>query len=127
MAMLPEPQNDHDERQEVIIHRSQLLTKSFELLAYAESEVLQGGISVEFITEEATGPGVLREWFSLICREIFNPQNALFLSCPNDHRRFFPNPGKLLLLFRHRSDCLYKGEIYGSYLLCTQNLYDGYQ
>lgn len=92
MAMLPEPQDDHEERQEVIINRSQLLTESFELVAYAESEVLQGGISVEFISEEATGPGVLREWFSLICREIFNPQNALFLSCPNDRRRFFPNP-----------------------------------
>lgn len=82
MAMLPEPQDDHDERQEVIIQRSQLLTESFELLAYAESEVLQGGISVEFINEEATGPGVLREWFSLICREIFNPQNALFFIMP---------------------------------------------
>lgn len=92
MAMLPEPQDDHDERQEVIIQRSQLLAESFELLAYAECEVLQGGISVEFINEEATGPGVLREWFSLICREIFNPQNALFLSCPKDRRRFFPNP-----------------------------------
>eukprot|EP01018_Ginkgo_biloba_P006327 Gb_17176 [translate_table: standard] len=92
MAMLPEPQDDHDERQEVVVHRSQLLTESFEVLAYAEPEVLQGGISVEFITEEATGPGVLREWFTLVCREIFNPQNALFLSCPNDRRRFFPNP-----------------------------------
>lgn len=92
MAMLPEPQDDHDERQEVVVHRSQLLTDSFESLAYVEPEILQGGISVEFLTEEATGPGVLREWFCLISREIFNPQNALFLSCPNDRRRFFPNP-----------------------------------
>lgn len=93
MAMLPEPQDDHDERQEIVVKRAQLLTESFELLAYVEPEVLQGGISVEFATEEATGPGVLREWFSMICREIFNPQNALFLACPNDRRRFFPNPG----------------------------------
>ncbi|BBM97696.1 hypothetical protein MPTK1_1g07640 [Marchantia polymorpha subsp. ruderalis] len=92
MAMLPEPQDDHDERQEMVVHRSQLLTESFEALAYAEPDVLQGGISVEFATEEATGPGVLREWFSMICREIFNPQNALFLPCPNDRRRYFPNP-----------------------------------
>ena len=35
--------------------------------------------------------GALREWFSLICPEIFNPQNALSLSCPYDPRRFFPN------------------------------------
>eukprot|EP00252_Welwitschia_mirabilis_P004840 TRINITY_DN1516_c0_g2_i1.p1 TRINITY_DN1516_c0_g2~~TRINITY_DN1516_c0_g2_i1.p1 ORF type:complete len:1132 (+),score=250.60 TRINITY_DN1516_c0_g2_i1:168-3563(+) len=92
MAMLPEPNDDHDERQEVVIARSQLLSESFECLAYVEPDLLHGGISVEFINEEATGPGVLREWFSLMCREIFNPQNALFLSCPNDRRRFFPNP-----------------------------------
>jgi E3 ubiquitin-protein ligase NEDD4 len=92
MAMLPEPQDDHDERQEIVVKRAQLLTESFERLAYVEPDVLQGGISVEFAAEEATGPGVLREWFSMICREIFNPQNALFLACPNDRRRFFPNP-----------------------------------
>lgn len=92
LAMLPEPQEDHDERHEIVVHRSQLLVDSFEPLAYAEADALQGGISVEFATEEATGPGVLREWFSLICREIFNPANALFLCCPNDRRRFFPNP-----------------------------------
>ncbi|XP_073393758.1 E3 ubiquitin-protein ligase UPL5 isoform X2 [Physcomitrium patens] len=91
MAMLPEPQDDHDERQEVVVKRATLLTESFEQLAYVEPEVLQGGISVEFASEEATGPGVLREWFCMICREIFNPQNALFLPCPNDRRRFFPN------------------------------------
>ncbi|KAL2650696.1 hypothetical protein R1flu_018824 [Riccia fluitans] len=92
LSMLPEPQDDHEERQEIVVHRAQLLSESFELLAYVEPEVLQGGISVEFATEEATGPGVLREWFSMICREIFNPQNALFLGCPNDRRRYFPNP-----------------------------------
>ncbi|KAL3701022.1 hypothetical protein R1sor_019044 [Riccia sorocarpa] len=92
LSMLPEPQDDHEERQEIVVHRSQLLSESFELLAYVEPEVLQGGLSVEFASEEATGPGVLREWFSMICREIFNPQNALFLPCPNDRRRYFPNP-----------------------------------
>ena len=48
---------------------------------------------MDFTNEEATGPGVLREWFFLVCQEIFNPQNALFVACPNDRRRFFPNPG----------------------------------
>jgi len=42
--------------------------------------------------EEATGPGVLRDWFSLIHREVFNPANALFIGYPNDRRRFFLNP-----------------------------------
>ena len=94
MATLPEPQDDHDERQEIVVSRSKVLSDSFEVLAYADPDALQGGISVEFISEEATGPGVLREWFSLICREIFNPQNALFKSCPCDQRRVFPSYGK---------------------------------
>ncbi|KAG5586172.1 hypothetical protein H5410_046606 [Solanum commersonii] len=42
--------------------------------------------------KEATGLGMLREWFPLVCEAIFNPQNALFVSCLNDGRRFFPNP-----------------------------------
>lgn len=92
MAMLPEPQDDHEERQEIAVTRSSLLSESFEMLAYADPDALQGGISLEFISEEATGPGVLREWFFLICREIFNPQNALFKSCLSDGRRVFPNP-----------------------------------
>ncbi|KAH7424833.1 hypothetical protein KP509_11G027100 [Ceratopteris richardii] len=92
MAMLPEPQDDHEERQEVAVSRSNVLSESFEMLAYSDPDTLQGGISLEFISEEATGPGVLREWFLLICREIFNPQNALFKSCSSDGRRVFPNP-----------------------------------
>eukprot|EP00250_Pteridium_aquilinum_P013534 c21399_g1_i1 orf=449-3895(+) len=96
MAMLPEPQDDHDERQEIAVTRSNLLSESFEMLAYADPDALQGGISLEFISEEATGPGVLREWFFLICREIFNPQNALFKSCLSDGRRVFPNPASAI-------------------------------
>ncbi|KAJ6408551.1 hypothetical protein OIU84_011804 [Salix udensis] len=45
-----------------------------------------------FKNEEATGPGVLREWFFLVTQAIFNPQNALFVACPSDRRRFYPNP-----------------------------------
>ncbi|KAJ7562340.1 hypothetical protein O6H91_03G065200 [Diphasiastrum complanatum] len=92
IGMLPEPQDDYEERHDIVVPRSQLLSESFESLAYADVGTLQGGITVEFTSEEATGPGVLREWFSLICREIFNPNNALFVSCSSDPRRFHPNP-----------------------------------
>lgn len=54
---------------------------------------------MEFKNEEATGPGVLREWFFLVCQALFNPQNALFVPCPNDRRRFYPNHGKFPLAF----------------------------
>lgn len=92
LGMLSEPQEDFEERHDIFIHRDHLLSESFHAFENVKSDILQGGLSVEFASEEATGPGVLREWFYLICRELFNPENALFLLCPNDLRGVFPNP-----------------------------------
>ncbi|KAL4398238.1 hypothetical protein HN51_002849 [Arachis hypogaea] len=92
LLMLPEVKDDYEELHEMLIDRSQLLAESFEYIGRVEPESLRGGLFMEFKNEEATGPGVLREWFFLVCQEIFNPQNALFVACPNDKRRFFPNP-----------------------------------
>ncbi|KAI3836912.1 hypothetical protein MKW98_005245 [Papaver atlanticum] len=63
-------------RQRILIDRSQLLTTSFN----------------EFACEMGTGPGVFREWIFLVCQALFDPKNSLFLACPSDRRRFFPNP-----------------------------------
>ncbi|KAI3795752.1 hypothetical protein L1987_38409 [Smallanthus sonchifolius] len=92
MLMLPEIKGEDEELHEMLIDRSQLLSESFNYISKAKPENLRGGLFMEFNNEEATGPGVLREWFFLVCQEIFNPQNALFVACPNDRRRFFPNP-----------------------------------
>lgn len=91
LMLLPE-WKDEDELHEMLIDRSQLLAESFEYISQADPMALHGGLFLEFKNEEATGPGVLREWFCLLCQAIFNPQNVLFLPCPNDRRRFFPNP-----------------------------------
>ncbi|CAI9086881.1 OLC1v1020804C2 [Oldenlandia corymbosa var. corymbosa] len=91
MLLLPEMKDEYEELHEMLIDRSHLLAESFEYIANANPLSLRGGLFMEFKNEEATGPGVLREWFFLVCREIFNPQNALFVACPNDHRKFFPN------------------------------------
>ncbi|CAB4275653.1 unnamed protein product [Prunus armeniaca] len=92
MMMFPDVKEDYEELHEMLIDRSQLLAESFEYIGRAEPESLHGGLFMEFKNEEATGPGVLREWFFLVCQAIFNPQNALFVACPHDHRRFYPNP-----------------------------------
>ncbi|CAN4105989.1 unnamed protein product [Withania somnifera] len=92
MMMLPEVKDEYEELHEMLIDRAQLLSESFEYIAHADSESLRSGLFMEFKNEEATGHGVLREWFFLVCQAIFNPQNALFVACPNDRRRFFPNP-----------------------------------
>ncbi|XP_073307471.1 E3 ubiquitin-protein ligase UPL5-like [Primulina huaijiensis] len=92
MMMLPDVKDEYEEMHEMLIDRMHLLSESFEYIANADAEFLHAGLFMEFKNEEATGPGVLREWFFLVCQAIFNPQNALFLACPNDRRRFFPNP-----------------------------------
>ncbi|KAK4491907.1 hypothetical protein RD792_002689 [Penstemon davidsonii] len=92
MMTLPEVKDEYEELHEMLIDRSNLLAESFMYIARTDSEALRAGLFMEFKNEEATGPGVLREWFFLVCQAIFNPQNALFVACPNDRRRFFPNP-----------------------------------
>ncbi|XP_051125745.1 E3 ubiquitin-protein ligase UPL5 isoform X2 [Andrographis paniculata] len=92
MMMLPEVKDEYEELHEMLIDRTQLLAESFEYVGHVSAESLRAGLFMEFKNEEATGPGVLREWFFLVCQEIFNPQNALFVACPNDRRRFYPNP-----------------------------------
>uniref|UniRef100_A0A7N2R5F7 HECT-type E3 ubiquitin transferase n=1 Tax=Quercus lobata TaxID=97700 RepID=A0A7N2R5F7_QUELO len=92
MMMFPEAKEDYEELHEMLIDRSQLLVESFEYIQRAEFESLHAGLFMEFRNEEATGPGVLQEWFFLVCQAIFNPENALFVACPNDRRRFYPKP-----------------------------------
>ncbi|KAF8031843.1 hypothetical protein BT93_D0916 [Corymbia citriodora subsp. variegata] len=92
MMMFPEVKEDFEEQHEMLIDRSQLLLESFEYIANAQAKSLHGRIFMEFKNEHATGPGVLREWLVLVCQAIFNQQNPLFVACPNDRRRFYPNP-----------------------------------
>ena len=99
MMLFPDVKEDYDELHEMLIDRSQLLAESYEYIAQAKPASLHAGLFMEFKNEEATGPGVLREWFFLVCQAIFNPENALFVPCPNDRRRFYPNPGKFHVEF----------------------------
>ncbi|KAI3735148.1 hypothetical protein L6452_14636 [Arctium lappa] len=92
LVMLLFPMDEYDDIHEMFIDRSRLLTESFEYVANEEPERLRGELIMEFKDEEATGQGVLREWFFLLSQEIFNPKTGLFVACPNDPRRSFPNP-----------------------------------
>ena len=53
---------------------------------------------LEFKNEKVMDRRVLEKWLLKLCQAIFNPQNPLFLACPNDPTSFFPNPGKLFSL-----------------------------
>ncbi|MCL7029751.1 hypothetical protein MKW94_002131 [Papaver nudicaule] len=91
MMLLPELKDEH--LFQMLIDRDKLLAQSFEYLSKADAKhLLAGRLFIEFKNEEATGPGVAREWFCMVCQALCNPRIGLFLACPDDNRRFFPNP-----------------------------------
>lgn len=94
MAMLPELVRGTDARPpyELLVDRARLLPDSFGYIVHATPQELGAAMSVAFKHEQATGPGVLREWFCLVCQALFNPRVVLFSACPHDRRRFFINP-----------------------------------
>ncbi|MCL7041237.1 hypothetical protein MKW94_015513 [Papaver nudicaule] len=93
MMLLPELKGEYEYLFRMLIDREQLLAESFQYISEADVKDLVGGrLFMEFKNETATGPGVLREWFCSVCQAIFNPKNALFVACPDDNRRFYPNP-----------------------------------
>ena len=93
MLIFPNVIEDYEEL-EMLIDRSNLLAESFEYISGAVPSSLQAGLYMEFKDENATGPGVLREWVSLVCQAIFDPENGLYVACPLNRRRFYPSAGK---------------------------------
>lgn len=95
MKQFPEPE-EGSPRVEIIVPRGgTLLPESLLMIGDEETNdlsKLQRGLGVVFDGEEAEGPGVLREWFALIARELFSEEKGLFLAAPEDKRRVFPNP-----------------------------------
>lgn len=75
----------------VLVNWSQLLVESFWNIEEAQ---LHAGLFVKFKHEEATGLGVMREWFCLVCHALFHLRALLFSACPQDRRRFFLNPSE---------------------------------
>ncbi|CAO2173319.1 unnamed protein product [Urochloa humidicola] len=94
MAMMPELVAGVDAPPpfEMLIDRSRLLPDSFGYVANATPQELRAALDVAFKHEQAAGPGVLREWFCLVCQALFSRDLVLFSACPRDRRRFFINP-----------------------------------
>ncbi|KAI3850920.1 hypothetical protein MKX03_023273 [Papaver bracteatum] len=82
VIMFPEVKDENQKLHKMLIDRSLLLRQSVEHIAHFKEEI-------------AKGYGVLREWLLLVCQALFTPENSLFVECPEDRRRFFPNPAKV--------------------------------
>ncbi|XP_043816648.1 E3 ubiquitin-protein ligase UPL5-like [Manihot esculenta] len=46
----------------------------------------------KFKKKDLTDSQVLQDWLCKLCQILFKPQNRLFLACPNDPTKFYPNP-----------------------------------
>ncbi|XP_058006617.1 E3 ubiquitin-protein ligase UPL5-like [Hevea brasiliensis] len=71
---------------EIRIHEVEL----YEMLVW--SEKLDANLYMAFKNQQITNREVQHYWLRQLCGAIFNPQKSLFLACPNDPKRFYPNP-----------------------------------
>ncbi|KAJ9174813.1 hypothetical protein P3X46_013418 [Hevea brasiliensis] len=71
---------------EIRIHDVEL----YEMLVW--SEKLDANLYMAFKNQQITNREVQQYWLRQLCGAIFNPQKSLFLACPNDPKRFYPNP-----------------------------------
>uniref|UniRef100_A0A2C9V5E8 mitogen-activated protein kinase kinase kinase n=1 Tax=Manihot esculenta TaxID=3983 RepID=A0A2C9V5E8_MANES len=46
----------------------------------------------KFKKKDLTDPQVLQDWLCKLCQILLKPQNLLFLACPNDPTKLYPNP-----------------------------------
>ena len=74
------------------VRRNQVFEDTFQQLRSKSAEELRGRLQITFYDEEGVDAGGLtREWFSIISREIFNPDYVLFTGAA-DGATFQPNP-----------------------------------
>ena len=75
------------------VRRDHLFEDSFRELHRRTPNELRSRLYVVFDGEDGQDAGgVLREWYLVISREIFNPMYALFRTSPGDHGTYAINP-----------------------------------
>lgn len=64
------------------IRRARVLEDSYAYLrTEAKAQAVRERLRVQFVDEDAAGPGVKREWFNVVCRDVFDPEQGLFVMC----------------------------------------------
>ncbi len=81
-------------RDDIVVHirRDHIFEDSFRELYRRSSEELKGNLYIQFEGEEGQDVGgLLREWYLIIAREMFNPNYALFQLTSGDRVTYIPN------------------------------------
>ncbi|RYG68406.1 hypothetical protein EON64_05250 [archaeon] len=103
------------------INRANLLVDSFNAIMSIGTADLRKVFKFNFIGEMGIDAGGLeREWYSLICQEVFSPQHGFFVNCSNkDHNMnaYHINPLVHLVYVQHDSPGLVSGGINSSNFL----------
>ena len=82
-------------RDDVVLHirRDHIFEDSFRELYRRSADELKGNLYIQFQGEEGQDVGgLLREWYLIMAREMFNPNYALFKLTPGDQVTYMPNP-----------------------------------
>ena len=75
------------------VRRHEVFIDSFHQLRHRPGSELRGRLAIHFSGEEGVDAGgLLREWFGILAREIFNPNYVLFLPCSGKASTFQINP-----------------------------------
>ena len=110
-SQLEEIQRYHEnENVTITVKRGELRQDSCSSIMMGEGHLFKGKFNVIFEDEVAVGAGVRREWFNEVCREIFDPNNALFLECAD--RTLQPNPASGINL-DHLTHFKFAGRVVG--------------
>lgn len=99
--MIPKANEDLQRSLQIVIDKYINMEASF--IHVEGHQLLPNDLFLQLRVQEGSGAGLnnyrtcyLKEkWFPSIFQAIFNPENALFVACPNDPTRLYPNPGKL--------------------------------
>jgi hypothetical protein len=104
------------------VRRSEVFMDSFYQLRHRSAEEMRGKLSVQFTGEEGVDAGgLVREWFGILAREIFNPNYALFRTAGGKASTFHPNPMSIVNP-DHLSFFQFCGRIVGKAIFDDQRL-----
>ncbi|KAG1732222.1 uncharacterized protein EDB91DRAFT_677858 [Suillus paluster] len=84
---------EHQGTLQLNVRRARVFEDSFQYLQRKTGDQIKHGkLSVRFYDEEGVDAGgVTREWFQILARQMFDPNNALFQPCAADRLTYQPN------------------------------------
>ncbi|KAJ7084416.1 hypothetical protein B0H15DRAFT_888578 [Mycena belliarum] len=84
---------EHHGTLQLNVRRARVFEDSFQhLQRKTGDQIKHGKLSIRFYDEEGVDAGgVTREWFQILARQMFDPNNALFQPCAADRLTYQPN------------------------------------